>query len=442
MLAFAATAPSANEGAGACAAAAGGPCGFASSRAAPPASAQGLGPQAASRRLLASTRMRDGPHREHQCLGCLGSFLAHHMRWAEDPCSLAAPAPGPSPGPASADASSSFLPTTTGGGRGGRSCAHAYCRGCLSRCVCVALAGAGAEGEGEGGSAVPVMCPGRHGLGACPARVPRECVEEALCERPLLLRRFRRLQARLLPCMACADPFARGDLLSAFHPDPGAHGRAGGGGGGSGGGGGGGGGGCCEHVFCAGCLGAYAQGCVRERRYPLPCPMAGGGCRAVLPYGLVEGLLAGRPDLMQAHGALAAEAVVPPARLAYCPHAACSSPLELPEGGLAPDAPVRCPACRGQLCACMQPGWHKGYTCAQFQALPPEQRSLDAAATLALARQRGWQRCSGCRLLVERTEGCSFMACSRCRAQFCYLCGVQTQGHHHPGPCVPRLSSG
>lgn len=49
----------------------------------------------------------------------------------------------------------------------------------------------------------------------------------------------------------------------------------------------------------------------------------------------------------------------------------------------------------------------------------------DAAAqeVLELGREQGWQRCPGCKTLVELNLGCNHMTC-RCRKEFCYVCAA------------------
>eukprot|EP00882_Tetradesmus_deserticola_P013925 GHRQ01014792.1.p2 GENE.GHRQ01014792.1~~GHRQ01014792.1.p2 ORF type:complete len:168 (+),score=34.79 GHRQ01014792.1:803-1306(+) len=66
----------------------------------------------------------------------------------------------------------------------------------------------------------------------------------------------------------------------------------------------------------------------------------------------------------------------------------------------------------------------QGMTCVQFQALPPELRSVEDAAMLRMAQQQAWKRCpaAGCGHVVERSEGCNHMRC-RCGVDFCYACG-------------------
>lgn len=72
----------------------------------------------------------------------------------------------------------------------------------------------------------------------------------------------------------------------------------------------------------------------------------------------------------------------------------------------------------------------QGYTCDEFQALPPELHSAEDAALMLLAKQGHWKRCPSCRHMVERLTGCNHMVC-RCGNAFCYACGAL----YHAGPC-------
>ncbi|KAJ6780549.1 hypothetical protein PWT90_06637 [Aphanocladium album] len=46
---------------------------------------------------------------------------------------------------------------------------------------------------------------------------------------------------------------------------------------------------------------------------------------------------------------------------------------------------------------------------------------------IAFAEGAGWRACFGCGEMVSRDEGCDHMTC-RCRAEFCYRCGVKWKG--------------
>jgi hypothetical protein len=59
---------------------------------------------------------------------------------------------------------------------------------------------------------------------------------------------------------------------------------------------------------------------------------------------------------------------------------------------------------------------HQGYTCREYQALPPGEREDEDLETLRLLKSKKWTRCPNCRAAVERISGCSHMSC-RCRTR-------------------------
>ncbi|KOS20501.1 hypothetical protein ESCO_005344 [Escovopsis weberi] len=66
-------------------------------------------------------------------------------------------------------------------------------------------------------------------------------------------------------------------------------------------------------------------------------------------------------------------------------------------------------------------------TCTTCKGAAHDEDCSEDASTqevLRLARENGWQRCQGCKSMVELNTGCNHMTC-RCGSQFCYICGVQ-----------------
>ncbi|KAG2440131.1 hypothetical protein HXX76_004244 [Chlamydomonas incerta] len=186
----------------------------------------------------------------------------------------------------------------------------------------------------------------------------------------------------------------------------------------------------CGHFFCRGCLTAFVRGVVGDRKFPVPCPMGGGGagaaggCKQQLSRDAARHALRGHAKDLQAFDMLEAESGIEENLRIYCPHKSCSVLLIRPEEQDIPaDHPMSCPACSRAFCVrCRIPGWHKGYTCTQFQALPAHMRSAEDAAMLVLSAQHRWRQCPQCQLMVERSEGCNHMKC-RCACDFCYACG-------------------
>ncbi|KXZ48561.1 hypothetical protein GPECTOR_26g464 [Gonium pectorale] len=181
----------------------------------------------------------------------------------------------------------------------------------------------------------------------------------------------------------------------------------------------------CGHYFCAACMTQYVLGAVKDRKFPVMCPMAS-GCKVALSTDAVMEALRRHPKEQQAFGLLQAEQAIPPRLRTYCPHKNCSVPLQRPEEGDIPaEGPTSCPACNRMFCLrCLIPGWHHGYTCADFQKLPAHLRSAEDAAMLQYSARQQWKQCPHCKQMVERSEGCNHMKC-RCGREFCYACGAE-----------------
>jgi hypothetical protein len=56
-----------------------------------------------------------------------------------------------------------------------------------------------------------------------------------------------------------------------------------------------------------------------------------------------------------------------------------------------------------------------------------EKAAADQRAEEELRRAlqaEGAKQCPGCHFMISRTTGCNHMTCSRCRVEFCYVCGT------------------
>ncbi|KAH0150619.1 hypothetical protein KCU67_g10582, partial [Aureobasidium melanogenum] len=72
----------------------------------------------------------------------------------------------------------------------------------------------------------------------------------------------------------------------------------------------------------------------------------------------------------------------------------------------------RCPRCKTKVCTLCNNKLHTSGECPK----DPETKRL-----VALAKEKGWQRCYNCKAMVELKEGCNHMTC-RCGSDFCMLC--------------------
>ena len=61
-----------------------------------------------------------------------------------------------------------------------------------------------------------------------------------------------------------------------------------------------------------------------------------------------------------------------------------------------------------------------------------EWQELNASAEIRLKEyisQSGIKKCPTCKYLIERNEGSDHMTCSKCKTNFCYICGKYNKGN-------------
>ncbi|KAG2483541.1 hypothetical protein HYH03_017595 [Edaphochlamys debaryana] len=191
----------------------------------------------------------------------------------------------------------------------------------------------------------------------------------------------------------------------------------------------------CRHGHCASCLEGYCLSAVetgrsaRVRCTKFNAPPAGEGCAAALPWEAVRTALASSAKLLEVFEdeVAKAAAMTPGGQEVFCPHRGCGAPFERPpDSELPQDQPTNCPACNRGFCPRCRSRWHTGFTCTQYQALPPARRAaLEGDLDFQeIVKEEGLKPCPGCGQVVQKTEGCNHMTCKPgCGVQFCYFCG-------------------
>ncbi|TKA80377.1 hypothetical protein B0A55_01903 [Friedmanniomyces simplex] len=173
------------------------------------------------------------------------------------------------------------------------------------------------------------------------------------------------------PCAACYEPTALTSMLQAP----------------------------CFDYLCTGCLDTiFKLAMTDETFYPPQC------CRCPLP--IKAALRHLPPATVREYKAKRLELTT--VNKTYCHKSACSAfiaPHSIHNGE------AFCQECRAKTCSKCKCAAHFG-PCT----------FAEDAELLGIARVEKWQRCPGCRRLVERSEGCPDMEC-RCGTNFCYTCG-------------------
>jgi hypothetical protein len=179
----------------------------------------------------------------------------------------------------------------------------------------------------------------------------------------------------------------------------------------------------CRHPFCVDCLTQFIRTAVNERTatFPLACPQP--ACKSIISPDHDDVFeLVSEQDICTRFMQLHVEATKDNM---YCPNKKCSELLLMDDADKQhPDFPACiCPRCNLCVCFDCKVRWHKGFSCAQYQALPPEDRHDADLELLQLAKSSCWKRCPSCSIIIERELGCNFMNC-KCGTAFCYKCGT------------------
>ncbi|KAL4886974.1 hypothetical protein BJY04DRAFT_44369 [Aspergillus karnatakaensis] len=157
----------------------------------------------------------------------------------------------------------------------------------------------------------------------------------------------------------------------------------------------------CAHLWCLGCLkNSFERARMDENLFPPKC------CGAPIPVFNIEAVMSKH----EMESFKNAEVEFSTTDRIYCSKEDCRKFIN-PKNIKADRA--TCPYCLAHTCRMCKGPYLADNKCPGDLALQ---------ATLALATQRGWQRCFSCRAVVELTQGCFHIHCS-CGAQFCYLCG-------------------
>ncbi|KAL4864105.1 hypothetical protein BDV12DRAFT_189211 [Aspergillus spectabilis] len=158
----------------------------------------------------------------------------------------------------------------------------------------------------------------------------------------------------------------------------------------------------CSYIYCADCLKSLFLWATKDQSlFPPKC------CREAIPLLLVEADMS-EHELVEFESAAIEFTTTD---RTYCSNIGCGK--FIPPSRITADQ-AECDICNSSTCKMCKETYHHD-DCASDPALQ---------ATLSLASREGWQRCFSCRALVQLGTGCYHITC-KCRAQFCYLCGLE-----------------
>ncbi|KAE9393084.1 hypothetical protein BT96DRAFT_924279, partial [Gymnopus androsaceus JB14] len=165
----------------------------------------------------------------------------------------------------------------------------------------------------------------------------------------------------------------------------------------------------CQHQFCRECLQGYVLSKIKDRRFPIVCPICMNDKAHPNPgtigQSLIEQMHIPQKDYEIFEQMMLLQYNARKLRL--------SIEIEYQE-----EVIVTCP-----LPGCGH-AWCK--TCMQDIDFGGPPHSCDGSNELAsLMREKGWKACPGCQTNIQKMDGCNHMTCPLpgCNMHFCYRCG-------------------
>lgn len=167
----------------------------------------------------------------------------------------------------------------------------------------------------------------------------------------------------------------------------------------------------CGHAWCKACLEGYLTAASDVQSFPLHCLGDEGKCSHLIPTVVARRTLSpsGYDTLVQA--AFSSYIHTRPDDFYHCPTPDC--PQVYRSGPR--DSVISCPSCICAICPHCHVEYHEGVTCAD------REDGLDKLFE-EWTSMHDVKKCPGCKVPIERSEGCNHMTCTRCHTHTCWVC--------------------
>lgn len=178
----------------------------------------------------------------------------------------------------------------------------------------------------------------------------------------------------------------------------------------------------CSDIFCKNCLKNYVTIRIEEGQVlTMPCPNH--DCKGQIEERIIKLLIS--ENLFEKYQKFKNnEELSKNPYLRWCPKPDCTGS----DVGSIEKQQLTCDACKFEFCYYCQEAWHGNSKC-KFEA----DKQMDV-----WAKRFGIKICPNCRRKVEKLMGCDHMTCTKCRYEWCWLCGEKYSGSHYEN-CEVRL---
>ncbi|KAG9218265.1 hypothetical protein CCMSSC00406_0005946 [Pleurotus cornucopiae] len=166
----------------------------------------------------------------------------------------------------------------------------------------------------------------------------------------------------------------------------------------------------CGHSWCSECLANYLKAAVDGGSFPLSCFGNQGKCSEPIPLGIARDCLPTHDFDALVRASYFSYVHSRPKEFYYCPTPDCQEIYRTaPKGTI-----LQCPSCLQRICPFCHVEYHEGAPC-------PE-RDEDDKLLKQWMKDHDVKNCPGCRVPIERGEGCNHITCTRCQTHICWVC--------------------
>ncbi|KAF8837426.1 hypothetical protein BDN67DRAFT_203388 [Paxillus ammoniavirescens] len=167
----------------------------------------------------------------------------------------------------------------------------------------------------------------------------------------------------------------------------------------------------CGHKWCRTCLAGYLTSSVDTKMFPLRCLGNEATCTRSIPLSLARKLLPAGDFNAVVEAAFWSYAHNRPDEFHHCPTPNCTQVYRSAPA----NAVLQCPSCLVRICPACHIESHDGLTC-------DERDVAEDGLFKEWTSSHDVKSCPGCKVPIERSEGCNHMTCIRCQTHICWEC--------------------
>jgi hypothetical protein len=164
----------------------------------------------------------------------------------------------------------------------------------------------------------------------------------------------------------------------------------------------------CGHSWCRVCLKNYITSSIDNKYFPLTCLGNEAKCTEKIPLTLAREILSASEFDAVVNAAFSLHVQSRLDEFHYCPSPDCPQIYRT----TGRDTVLQCPSCLLRLCSNCHVEAHDGFAC------PESEDSLFQE----WLKNNDVKNCPGCKIPIERSEGCNHMTCTQCQTHICWVC--------------------